>query len=256
MPEEVPLTGGNVSTGVVRIGDTVRRPSGPWTPAVHALMRFLRSTGFDGVPEPLGIDAQDREILRFIPGTIAWGEGFSLVGPAGQLARAARLIRSFHEAVADFVPPADARWQVNILPDRSEIIAHHDLAPWNLVVGDQWAFIDWDGAAPGSRLWDLAWAAAGFVPLSADPHLQRADASARLRTFVDAYGLDDEGERRQLAAMLGPRARSMYQFLADRSARRVEPWTTLWRQGHGEAWRATADYIDGHQARWQAALLC
>jgi hypothetical protein len=26
-------------------------------------------------------------------------------------------------------------------------------------------FIDWDGAAPGSRLWDLAYAITGFVPL-------------------------------------------------------------------------------------------
>jgi hypothetical protein len=29
-------------------------------------------------------------------------------------------------------------------------------------------FIDWDGAGPGSRLWDLAYAAHGFVPLSDD----------------------------------------------------------------------------------------
>ena len=35
---EIPLGGGNVSGGVVRIGDTVRRPAGPWTPAVHALL--------------------------------------------------------------------------------------------------------------------------------------------------------------------------------------------------------------------------
>ena len=37
MPDEQPLTGGNVAAGVVRVGDTVRRPSGPWTPAVHTL---------------------------------------------------------------------------------------------------------------------------------------------------------------------------------------------------------------------------
>jgi hypothetical protein len=34
----VPLGGGNMSSGVVRVGDTVRRPAGPWTPAVHALL--------------------------------------------------------------------------------------------------------------------------------------------------------------------------------------------------------------------------
>ena len=67
-------------------------------------------------------------------------------------------------------------------------------------MGDPWAFIDWDGAAPGSRLWDLAWAVLGFVPLSANRILQPADPDVRLRTFVDAYGLDDEDERRQLAS--------------------------------------------------------
>jgi len=34
LPDEVPLEGGNMTGGVVRVGDTVRRPAGPWTPAV------------------------------------------------------------------------------------------------------------------------------------------------------------------------------------------------------------------------------
>ena len=252
---EEPLTGGNVSTGVVRVGDTVRRPAGPWTSAVHALLAYLRSVGFQGAPEPLGLDDHGREVLRFVPGTVPWPTRFELLGPAAQLAKAARLIRDFHDAVTGFVPPADAQWQVNIPADRLEIIAHHDLAPWNLVIGHRWAFIDWDNAAPGSRLWDLAYAIHGFVPLSANPDIQSPDTDSRLRTFVDAYGLDDEAQRRQLVALLGPRARSMYQFLADQAADMVDPWVTLWRDGHGDVWRNDADYIDQHLSRWQAALL-
>ena len=65
-------------------------------------------------------------------------------------------------------------------PEGSGIIAHHDLAPWNLVIGPaRWAFIDWDTAAPGSRLWDLAYALHGFVPLSANPRYQRGDPTHR-----------------------------------------------------------------------------
>jgi hypothetical protein len=37
VPDEVELDGGNANR-VVRIGDTVRRPAGPWTPAVHCLL--------------------------------------------------------------------------------------------------------------------------------------------------------------------------------------------------------------------------
>jgi hypothetical protein len=33
---EHPLGGGNVAAGVVRVGDTVRKPAGFWTPRLHA----------------------------------------------------------------------------------------------------------------------------------------------------------------------------------------------------------------------------
>jgi hypothetical protein len=52
---EIPLSGGNMSSGVVRVGDTVRRPAGPWTPSVHALLTHLHDAGFDGAPRPHGI---------------------------------------------------------------------------------------------------------------------------------------------------------------------------------------------------------
>lgn len=52
--EEQPLSGGNVSAGVVRVGDTVRRPAGPWTPAVHALLTHLHEAGFRAAPAPWG----------------------------------------------------------------------------------------------------------------------------------------------------------------------------------------------------------
>lgn len=252
--DEIPLSGGNVNGQVVRVGDTVRRAAGPWTPAVHALLAHLHDVGFDGAPRPLGVDEQGREVLSFVPGTVAWPDHFHLFDDAAALRRVGRLIRDFHDAVASFVPPPDARWQVLMPADREEIIAHHDLAPWNLIAGDPgWAFIDWDVAAPGSRLWDIAYALHGFVPLSADPRWQRADAGHRMRVFVDAYGLD-EAERRDLVPLLAPRTRAMYDFLAAQAARRVQPWTHLWETGHGRVWRSDADYIERHVADWHRAL--
>jgi hypothetical protein len=56
------LDGGNTG-GAVRIGDTVRRTAGAWTPAVHALLAHLESKGFPGAPRPRGLDESGREIL-------------------------------------------------------------------------------------------------------------------------------------------------------------------------------------------------
>jgi hypothetical protein len=253
-PEE-PLVGGNVSAGVVRVGDTVRRPAGPHTAAVHALLSHLHAVGFEGAPRPLGIDERGREVLSFIPGTVPWPEEFGLLEPRDRLARAARLIRDFHDAVTGFVPRSDAHWQVLIPAEGDcDIIAHHDLAPWNLVIGSRWAFIDWDLAAPGTRLWDVAYAVHGFAPLSANPRWQRSDAALRTRAFADAYGLD-EAQRRELVPLLTRRARAMHDFLARQASAGVQPWTGLWENGHGDAWQADAGYTEAREAVLTAALV-
>jgi hypothetical protein len=68
---EIPLTGGDVTEGVVRVGDTVRRPVGPHSPLVHALLAYLESVGFEGAPRFLGIDGAGREVLSYIDGEVA-----------------------------------------------------------------------------------------------------------------------------------------------------------------------------------------
>jgi hypothetical protein len=50
-------------------------------------------------------------VLTFIPGTVPWPEEFSLLEPRDRLARVARLIRDYHDAVTGFVPPPGARWR-------------------------------------------------------------------------------------------------------------------------------------------------
>ena len=50
---EFVLAGGHTHAGIVRIGDTVRRPTGPWTASVHALLRHLEEHGFTAAPKHL-----------------------------------------------------------------------------------------------------------------------------------------------------------------------------------------------------------
>src|SRR5260370_11602968 len=51
-PKET-LTGGNMAGEVLRVGDTVRRRAGPWTQAVHQLLRHLEQVDFQGAPRAL-----------------------------------------------------------------------------------------------------------------------------------------------------------------------------------------------------------
>jgi Ser/Thr protein kinase RdoA (MazF antagonist) len=243
------LTGGNVADAVVRVGATVRKPVVESTPAVESLLRHLADVGFDGAPQTLGRDEEGRQVLEYIPGTMA--DALPAMS-AGELCRLGHLIRSLHDAVARFEPPPDARWDVVIPPDRDELICHNDLAPWNLVRdGDRWVFIDWDAAGPGSRLWDLAYAAHGFVPMIAggDPGVD----GPRLRALADGYGLD-EPQRRALPALIGAHARGMFELLRTSSSTGRQPWARLWEEGHGDHWGPAADYIEEHVDTWTAAL--
>ena len=95
------LAGGNIAGEVRRIGETVRRPTGPWTLAVHHLLRHLEQVGFQGAPRALGIDEQARGILSFIPGEVVHPR----VVDDADLVRVAHLIREFHTAAASVVPP-------------------------------------------------------------------------------------------------------------------------------------------------------
>jgi len=79
----VPLPGGGRSV-VHRRGDVVIRDAGPWTPAVHALLRHLEDAGFAAAPRLVGsgLDTEGREMLTFIDGEFTQPGPWSLDGAA------------------------------------------------------------------------------------------------------------------------------------------------------------------------------
>src|SRR5215475_1260166 len=64
-----PTPTGRVSRGVVRVGDTVRRPMPADSDYVHGLLAHLEHCGFVGAPRFLGVDSRGREIVSYIEGT-------------------------------------------------------------------------------------------------------------------------------------------------------------------------------------------
>lgn len=265
--EEELLVGGNLSGGVVRVGDTVRRPVGPWTPAVHALLRHLERAGFDGAPRVIGVDEQGREILDFIEGEIAWDDRHArLLGDADAVAAVGALLRRYHDAVAGFVPPDGTEWRYPEMAADSEpfvdargtVVCHNDAAAWNLVVGrDRLAFIDWDVAGPRPPIWDVAYTAISILPIGHDPTpfgwSTPPPMADRLVALADGYDLSSE-DRRRLPDAIVARIGSSYEHLRRRAAAGITPWDTMWRDGHGDSWAAMREVAVRHRNEWVDAL--
>lgn len=207
---------------VERVGDTVRRPAYPWTPAVQALLRHLETVGFPYSPRVLGFDEQGREVLTFIEGESGQGAWSKVVGEDG-LRSYARLLRDYHRAVAGWRRDPDLLWSSGIqepagqsgstpsaveeAPSRGsaepaqepaqEVVCHGDFGPWNLVWrGDEpVGILDWDFAYPAPARRDVVYAAEYAAPFRSDEECRSLgfpappDRRRRLEVFAEAYGL-------------------------------------------------------------------
>ena len=103
MADETLLEGGFTNAGrVTRVGDTVRRPARPTTPATKALLDHLERAGFDGAPRFLGIDDRGREVLSYVPGEAAVEPVPEWAFRDEALVSVAELLRRYHAAAASF----------------------------------------------------------------------------------------------------------------------------------------------------------
>jgi len=176
---EVPLTGGH-TPGVVRAGNTVRRPLNPDSGRIHRLLTHFENCGFYGVPRFLGVDPRHREILSFIDGFAPPHNGFWLTEEG--VRAGARLVRRVHDLTEGTEFSAG-----------SEVACHPNLSQPNFIFRDMIpvAIIDWDGTRPGTRLANFAEFLWAFV----HPAMYGdGEAPARmLRVAADAYGWSGPG---------------------------------------------------------------
>ncbi len=258
---EIPLTGGTLNA-VVRVGATVRRSAGPWTPTIQLLLQHVRDRGFNLAPAPLGFDGKGREIVSFVPGTtvgweLPWPE---LIRDEDLLAQVGAATARYHRAVADFRPTGVVPWHSGPAPlGPTELVCHHDLAPYNVVVADGRlvGIIDWDLAGPGNCLSDLAFVAWQWVPLhgpSVTTFLgwtRPPDRVRRLRLLLDAYGLRD---RAGFIDRVVERIGYNRDIMTSRAAAGDEAYQSLVEQGHVAGMDEALDFLAREGPHLQAQL--
>ena len=235
--DEELLTGGGLNE-VVRVGSTVRRPTGPWTPNVHRLLEHLAPLGLSptvhGVVE---VGGERREVLSYLEGEVGHPPLRQELRSDEVLVAVARMVRRLHDASVGLVGVREG-WQFPAV-EPVEVICHNDLAPYNMVFRDGMpvGVFDFDGARPGPRWWDVAYTAYCLVPFS--PEFGGGFGGVeeqwrRARLFCEAYGMGVE----ELGWKVLARLEDMVEMIRERPE--------FWRQreeGHEAYYLGHVEYV-------------
>lgn len=258
------LVGGMANAGAVfRRGALVERPAPRNAPALHAYLLALKERGFEAAPTPVGLTEDGREQLSFIPGDVALPPFPAWVMTKTALESVGRLLRRLHEASGAVTVETSAGWPRGLAdPEGGTMLCHNDLCPENVVFRDgrAAALIDFDQAAPGRPLWDVAMTARYWVPMldpasAAAVHPTGLDVPARLRILADSYGLSPQ-DRAELPGVVEQATEVCRAFVA----RRVSDGDPVYLQalterGGWERWDRMQAWLADRRETFTAALL-
>src|SRR5579875_2607331 len=264
-----PLLGGDVSDGVARVGDTVRRPPSAASDLVRTVLHHLESAGFDGAPRWLGTDALGRDVLSFGEGEVAGRPWPDWVADPSRAASVARLARRLDDAMEPFGVPAglpatlEPHERGDVAPrDRAELVGHFDITPENVVFRDgrAAALLDFDLARPGTRVEEvvglLLWWAGWMAPEDREPALADVDPASRGRLLVDAYGLD-ASRRGDVLRVAIATAQRTWHSMRWRSGHLGGGWRRMWDAGVGDRIRRREAWLrEHHEALDRAIRAC
>jgi Phosphotransferase enzyme family len=206
------LLGGVANAGAVRRrGNTVIRPASPQSALIHRYLQALHQSGFRGAPFPTLLTPETEE-FEYIDGEVPIPPYPSWAQTDSAFTSVVRLLRQFHEASLKVSQPfldaernaeqnaeRNGEWNDAFGPwkSRGTTICHFDVCLENVVFrnGSAVAFLDFDFAAPGDPLDDLASLVRMCAPLDYEERLKQLgwteiDIARRLRLAVDAYGLE------------------------------------------------------------------
>lgn len=244
--EEI-LTGGNASK-VYRAGDTVRRGLKPESSRIHKLLMHLEEKGFHYSPKFLGTDEKGREILSFIEGEAGNYPLKEYMLSNLVLKEIANMLRHYHDAVSDF--PFSNEWKpMDNTPNNLEVICHNDFAIYNIIFNHEKpvGIIDFDVAAPGPRLWDIAYTLYTCVPLSRFSVLPADRTKQRVRLFFQSYGVEIKEEWLEMVLL---RLEGLCQYMKRKSSEGDIAFQKMIDEGHLEHYQNEIKFIREQGKEW------
>jgi hypothetical protein len=263
--EEIPLLGGDVTEGLVRVGDTVRRPPGERDELVKDVLLHLEKVGFEGAPRYLGIDSAGRHTLTYIEGEVAGRPRPNWIADEDRMISVARLVRAYDDAVEGFGIPTDLPAPIEPpglpdLDDPPELVGHQDITPENVVFRDgrAYALIDFDLVRPVSRAGEVANLLLWWAPLGADadldPEFRGLDRQRRCRLIADAYGLAAPDRQRLMQLTIDRNTRAWH-TMKYRAETLGGGWQRMWSEGVGDTIRHRQTWLEENADSLTSALL-
>lgn len=254
------LTGGNVSN-VYRSRDTVRRDLKANSHGIHKLLKHLENKDFNYAPKFLGIDEKDREILSFIEGEAGNYPLKKYMWSHNVLKDIANMLRLYHDAVSDF--PLLNEWKpMDNTPDKIEVVCHNDFAIYNIIFNHEKpiGIIDFDVAAPGPRLWDIAYTLYTCIPLSRLYHSETGEVvyydplkdsyriKQRVKLFFESYGI--EGMEKGFLEMVLLRVEGLCNYMIKKASEGEMAFQKMIDEGHLEHYQKELQFIREHGNEW------
>lgn len=171
------------------------------------------------------------------------------------------MLRLYHDAVSNF--PIDENWQpIENTPQPMEVLCHNDFAIYNIIFNHEKpaGIIDFDLAAPGPRLWDIAYTLYTCVPLSRLYHTESGKAvyydpltdanriKQRVKLFFESYGI--EGIENGFFEMVLLRVEGLCKTMQRKAKEGNMAFQKMIDEGHFEHYQKELQFIREHGKEW------
>ncbi len=140
----------------MRQGSHVLRPGNEHSETIHQALAALRTAGFDGASNPIGIEPDGRERLDFIEGDVPLPPYPQWARADEALASVTVLMRNLHDASTG-IDLGSGTWSTEMAdPKRGPVLCHNDVCLENVVFKDgrAVALLDEGGIGPGIVGWE------------------------------------------------------------------------------------------------------